>query len=71
MPAAAPARQQSWLVLVALIVVTFAAYLPAWHGGLLWDDDAHLIPPALASASGLARIWTRLKSYWTLWPYSY
>jgi len=20
---------------------------------------------------GLARIWLRVKSYWTLWPYSY
>jgi len=20
---------------------------------------------------GLARIWLRIKSYWTLWPYSY
>ena len=25
---------------------------------MLWDDDAHLTTPALASVSGLARIWT-------------
>ena len=56
---------QSWWVLVALIVVTFAAYQPAWRGGLLWDDDAHLTPPALASVSGLSRIWTDFQDYRT------
>jgi len=35
-----------------------AAYQPAWRGTMLWDDDAHVIPPALASAEGLWRIWT-------------
>src|SRR5262245_20049653 len=56
----APARQSDrpWLLLLVLIVATFIAYRPAWHGGLLWDDDAHLIPQSLASVSGLVRIWT-------------
>ena len=38
--------------------VTLAAYQPAWHGGILWDDDAHLTTAALASKRGLLRIWT-------------
>ncbi len=33
------------------------AYWPALHGGFLWDDDAHVTPPALRSLHGLWRIW--------------
>ena len=33
-----------------LVLVTLAIYYPAWHGGPLWDDDAHLTQPALQSA---------------------
>lgn len=38
--------------------MTLAAYQPAWYGGLLWDDVAHLTPPALTSWHGLGQIWT-------------
>jgi tetratricopeptide (TPR) repeat protein len=41
----------------ALLAVTLAAYQPAWHGGVLWDDEAHLTRPELRSVDGLARIW--------------
>ena len=37
--------------------VTLLAYLPAIHGGLLWDDDAHVTKPELRSLDGLRRIW--------------
>ena len=37
--------------------MTLAAYAPAWHGGPLWDDDAHLTQAALRTAGGLWRIW--------------
>jgi tetratricopeptide (TPR) repeat protein len=37
--------------------LTLAAYQPAWHGGMLWDDDGHITPPQLRSAAGLFRIW--------------
>ena len=36
---------------------TLLAYLPAIHGGLLWDDDAHVTKPELRSLDGLRRIW--------------
>jgi protein O-mannosyl-transferase len=49
-------RHPAWL-LAALLLVTLAAYYPAWHGGPLWDDDAHLTSPELQSAEGLRRIW--------------
>jgi protein O-mannosyl-transferase len=42
---------------VALLVATLAAYYPAWHGGVLWDDNAHLTRPELQSTLGLWRIW--------------
>jgi Flp pilus assembly protein TadD len=41
----------------ALLVVTLLAYMPAWHGGKLWDDDGHMTRSALQSAEGLWRIW--------------
>ena len=40
-----------------LLAVTLAAYWPSIHGGMLWDDDAHITRPGLQSISGLARIW--------------
>ncbi len=43
--------------LLALLTVALVAYYPAWHGGVLWDDNAHLTRPDLQSAGGLWRIW--------------
>ena len=37
--------------------MTLVAYYPAWHGGLLWDDDAHITRVDLRSVEGLWRIW--------------
>jgi protein O-mannosyl-transferase len=42
---------------LALLLATLAAYYPAWHGGMLWDDNAHLTRPELQSTAGLWRIW--------------
>src|SRR5262245_8902359 len=50
--------RSGWLLFAAVIVLaTVFAYQPAWHGGLLWDDDAHFTRPELQSAAGLQRIW--------------
>ena len=46
-----------WLLLPALLLATLLAYHPAWYGGLLWDDNAHITLPGLRSAQGLWRIW--------------
>ena len=44
--------------LIAALVAAFVfVYQPAWNGGLLWDDAAHLTRPELRSALGLGRIW--------------
>ena len=49
--------RRHWPTFVALVVVTVLAYAPAWHGGILWDDDAHITKSALQSVQGLWRIW--------------
>ncbi len=57
-PALEPVHNWSvWLLLPALLAATLAAYYPAWHGGMLWDDDRHVTRSDLQSAEGLWRIW--------------
>ncbi len=58
----------SWLVGAALLVATLAAYQPAWHGGLLWDDDKHVTSPELQSLHGLTRIWFDLGATQQYYP---
>jgi tetratricopeptide (TPR) repeat protein len=44
-----------------IILLTFAAYLPAIRGGFIWDDDQHVTEnPLLRSGRGLWMIWTTL-----------
>src|SRR6202162_3652292 len=50
-------RTWDWLFLAALFGAVFLAYQPAWNGGLLWDDAAHLTRADLRSWRGLWRIW--------------
>ena len=52
-----PGWRHQAALLAAILLVTLAAYYPAWHGGPLWDDDAHLTRPELQSGQGLSRIW--------------
>ena len=43
--------------MAALVVAVFLVYQPAWQGGFIWDDDAHVTQPELRSWHGLYRIW--------------
>ena len=65
-------RPRDWRVqcslLALLLTATFAAYYPAWHGGLLWDDDAHVTRSELRSAAGLWRIWFDLGATQQYYP---
>lgn len=47
----------AWLLFAGLVLLTLAVYSPVWHGGMLWDDDAHMTRADLRSIAGLWRIW--------------
>lgn len=57
-----------WLYALGLIILIFAAYQPAWNGGVLWDDDFHLTRPELQSWEGLGQIWTRVGATLQYYP---
>jgi protein O-mannosyl-transferase len=44
-------------IALALLAALLAAYWPSLHGGLMWDDDAHVTRPELRSVHGLVSIW--------------
>jgi hypothetical protein len=44
------------------------AYQPAWQGGFLWDDDAHVPRPELRSWQGLYRIWFHVGAMQQYYP---
>jgi tetratricopeptide (TPR) repeat protein len=52
---------------IALAAAVFLAYQPAWQGGFIWDDDAH-VRPELQSWNGLCRIWCDLKATQQYYP---
>ena len=55
-----PSGRLLWgaLALVALIAITFVAYVPAFRAGFVWDDDMYVTDnPALRSVDGLRQIW--------------
>ncbi len=65
----APAARFSNSVLWATIFCAIlAAYLPALHGGLLWDDSSHITRPELQSLHGLWRIWFDLRATQQYYP---
>jgi tetratricopeptide (TPR) repeat protein len=57
-----------WILLPALLLATLAAYHPAWHGGMLWDDERHITRSDLRSAEGLWRIWFDLGATQQYYP---
>ncbi|HVL68543.1 MAG TPA: tetratricopeptide repeat protein [Vicinamibacterales bacterium] len=71
-PGAQVLRAQPWrphrLLPVGLLALAAAIYQPAWHGGLLWDDPAHITKPELRSLEGLWRIWFDLGATQQYYP---
>src|SRR5438874_2690064 len=63
--------QRDWFFCLILAVVTMLAYQPAWHGGLLWDDDANIASPELRSLDGLRRIWFEPRATQQYYPLLY
>jgi tetratricopeptide (TPR) repeat protein len=57
-----------WLLGAALVIAVFLAYQPAWQGGFIWDDDAHVTKPELRSWHGLYSIWFDLGATQQYYP---
>ncbi|HTH47387.1 MAG TPA: tetratricopeptide repeat protein [Candidatus Limnocylindria bacterium] len=57
-----------WGMPLLLLALVLACYWPALHGGILWDDPAHIPRRDLRSWSGLWRIWTDVKSTQQYYP---
>ena len=54
-------RRRTLVSVVALLLLTVMAYLPALRGGFIWDDADHLTDnPAVAAPNGLLKIWSSL-----------
>jgi tetratricopeptide (TPR) repeat protein len=52
-------RLRGWLLGLLLVVAIVLVYHPAWHGGLLWDDDMHITNNRmLVEPGGLKQIWS-------------
>ncbi|MFZ1219328.1 MAG: glycosyltransferase family 39 protein, partial [Chthoniobacterales bacterium] len=61
-----------WTRGILLVVLTVIAYLPALHGGFLWDDDMYVSKNVLLTASdGLRRIWFSFDSPSQYFPLTY
>lgn len=56
------------LAAVLMGMVVFLVYAPAWRGGLIWDDDAHVTRPELRSLHGLYRIWFEIGATQQYYP---
>ena len=51
--------KKSWLLALALMLITFVAYTPVWHAGFIWDDDSHILQnPGITAPDGLRAIWS-------------
>jgi protein O-mannosyl-transferase len=54
-------RRALVLATLALPLLTGLTYLPAFHGGFIWDDDDHFAAnPAMTAPDGLRKIWSSL-----------
>src|SRR5207237_10398251 len=60
--------QRIRLFSLALIVATAVAYLPAWNGKPIWDDNAHITQPELRSWHGMAEVWTQVGATQQYYP---
>ena len=58
-PSVGDRARRNWLPALLLMALTIMAYQPAWHAGIIWDDDDYITPLKLRSLNGLARIWTQ------------
>ena len=46
--------ERDWLKGLLLVAAVLFAYQPAWHGGFIWDDDAHVTKYRNSRSAGWA-----------------
>ena len=63
-----PGRAMTAALVLAVSGATLAAYLPALHGAVLWDDAEHITARSLQGWDGLWKIWFRLGSTQQYYP---
>src|ERR1017187_5082044 len=66
--ASTASRASNWWTAALILGLALACYWPALHGGLVWDDDAHVTKPGLRSLAGLWQIWTCLHATQQYYP---
>ncbi len=68
--AASVSPRRSWDIVTwaSIFLAALVAYWPALHGGIVWDDDAHITSAALHSLHGLWRIWFELGATQQYYP---
>jgi len=60
------------LLASAILALTLSSYLPAIHGGFIWDDDDYVTQnAALRDLQGLGQIWSRPGSVAQYYPLTY
>ncbi len=57
-----------WLFAAVVLAAVILAYQPAWQGGFIWDDDAHVTRPELRSLQGLYSIWFQMGATLQYYP---
>ncbi len=67
---ARPFGLKDWLFVVALAVAVFLVYQPAWRGGFILDDDAHLLNNPVLKPGGLPKTWVP-GTYLNYWPLTF
>lgn len=51
-------KRKRWILGLGLLLATFVAYVPAIHGGFVWDDSVLIVEnPLIKAGDGLRRIW--------------
>ncbi len=58
---------------VAIVLLSFIVYIPAYQAGFVWDDGTHLLDNVVLTEGGLLRAWfsTDMPNYWPLTWTSY
>ncbi len=69
-PELALPEKRRLVAMLALVLLTLVAYLPALEAGFIWDDDFYVTQnPTLRTTAGLGRIWfepTSIPQYYPL-----